>query len=91
LYVGEEAHVELFDEVYEACMKIVKTFDRQTLESIELLVTIKILYRLGYWEDFKESYTAHTSPFTREVLGRVHQKKNELKERIKQSLRESHL
>ncbi len=91
LYVGEEAHEDLFSDVYEAVSKIAKTFDKDTIEAIEILVTIKILYRLGYWEDPKESYNIHTSPFTRETLDRTNQKKYEFQERIKQSLRESHL
>lgn len=91
LYVGEETHEDLFSEIYEACTKIAKTFDSDTIEAIEILVTIKILYRLGYWEDLKESYNLHTSAFTRETLDRTNQKKYELLERIKQSLRESHL
>lgn len=91
LYVGEEAHQDLFSEIYEACTKIAKTFDSNTIEAIEILVTIKILYRLGYWEDPKESYNLHTSAFTRETLDRTSQRKYEFQERIKQSLRESHL
>lgn len=91
LYVGEEAHEDLFSEIYEACTKISKTFDSSTIEAIEILVTIKILFRLGYWEDPKESYNLHTSPFTREILDRTSQRKYEFQERIKQSLRESHL
>ncbi len=91
LYVGEESQESLFSDIYEACLKISKTFDSETIEAIEILVTIKILHRLGYWEEFKESYSLHNSAFTRETLDRTSQKKYELLERIKQSLRESHL
>lgn len=91
LYVGEEAHDYLFSEVYEACVKIAKTFDHETIQAIEILLTIKILYHLGYWEEDKTSYALHLSPFTREILDRTRQKKIELEERIKHSLRESHL
>lgn len=91
LHIGEEAHSDLFLEIYEACFKISKTFDTDTISCIEILVTIKLLYRLGYWEDTKETYVLHTSSFTREILDRVSQKKYDLQERIKQSLRESHL
>lgn len=91
LHAGEVAHTDLFDEIYEACVKIGKAFDKETIEAIELLVTIKILYRLGYWEEYKETYSLHLSSFTRESLDRTYQKKHELQERIKQSLSESHL
>jgi len=91
LHAGEEAHTDLFDEIYEAYIRIAKSYDQETIEAIELLVTIKILYRLGYWEEYKETYSLHNSSFTRESLDRTYQKKHELQERIKQSLRESHL
>lgn len=91
LYVGEEAHPVLFDEIYDSCLKISKTFDKETLEAIEILIMVKILYHLGYWEDYKETFTLHHSSFNQETFKRVQQKKRELQERIKQSLRESHL
>ncbi len=91
LHLGEEVHVHLFDEVYDACMKIMKSFDAKTIDAIEILITIKILYYLGYWESYKEHYPLHLSPFSREILDKTLQKKNELLDRIKQSLRESHL
>lgn len=91
LYVGEEAHPELFDEIVSGFEKLTKTFDSKTTEAVETLLVLKVLYYLGYWEEHKEHYPLHTSPFSREILERTLQKKEELQERIKQSLRESHL
>ena len=91
LYVGEEAHSELFDDVVEGLLKISKSFDSRTIDALETLLILKILYHLGYWEEHKEHYPLHLSPFSRETVEKTLQKKYELEERIKQSLRESHL
>jgi len=91
LYVGEESHSQLFFELYEGVYKLTKTYDSETIQAVEILIMIKILYHLGYWEEFKESYTLHAHSYTRETLDRISQRKIELQARIKQSLSESHL
>jgi DNA repair protein RecO len=91
LYVGEEANQTLFDDVIEGFERLSKSFDAQTVEAVETVMVLKILYHLGYWEEHKEHYPLHTSPYSKEVLEKALQKKQDLRKRITQSLRESHL
>lgn len=91
LYVGEESHPELFDALVEGFQKISKTFDQKTLEAVYIILVVKILYYLGYWESNKEYYPFHASSLSPEIIEKTLHKKNDLEERIKQSLRESHL
>jgi len=91
LYVGEEANQKLFDDVLEGIKKISRAFDSKTIDGLETLLVLKILYHLGYWEEHKEHYPLHSSPFSQEMIDRALRKKKDLDVRIEQSLRESHL
>lgn len=91
LFVGEEAHEKLFDDIVEGFEKISKTFDETSIDAFRVLLMVKMLYHLGYWEQYKEVYDFHTASFSHQILEKVIHKKKELEERIKQSLYESHL
>lgn len=91
LYVGEEANEKLFDDVVDGFEKLSRAFDAQTVDAIETIMVLKILYHLGYWEEHKEHYPLHTSPYSKEMIEKALRKKQDLRKRITQSLRESHL
>lgn len=91
LYVGEEPNHLLFADIEQAFTKLGKVFDVGTINAIETLLVLKILYHLGYWEEHKKHYPLHFSPFSSEVLEKAEQQQNNLRERIILSLRESHL
>lgn len=91
LYVGEEANEALFDDLLEGFQRLSKAFDSKTLNALETLIVLKILHHLGYWEEHKEHYPLHSSPYSQEVLEKAIRKEKDLRERITQSLRESHL
>jgi len=91
LYVGEESNEVLFDDLLDGFQKLSKAFDSKTVDALEIVIIIKILYHLGYWEDHKGHYQLHLSSYSQEVLEKALQKKKDLRERITQSLRESHL
>lgn len=91
LYIGEEANHLLFADVEEAFLKLGRIFDSGTIDAVETLLVLKILYHLGYWEEHQKHYPLHFSPFSSEVLETTQRKKEDLRERIVESLRESHL
>lgn len=91
LYAGEESNALLFADVEQAFGKLQKIFDAETIAAVETLLVLKILYHLGYWEEYKKHYPLHMSPFSSEVLTKTKDLQQELRERIILSLRESHL
>lgn len=91
LYVGEEGNQTLFRDIEEGFQKLQRVFDKPSIDAIETLLVLKILYHLGYWEEHQKHYPLHFSPFSSDVLDKTYQKKHDLQERIKQSLSESHL
>ncbi len=54
LIQGEERHEALFDETLSALAFLQQREGVETLRSAELLFVVRLLSRLGYWEDLKE-------------------------------------
>jgi DNA repair protein RecO (recombination protein O) len=90
LFVGEEAHSELFEQVNDSFLAL-QNADKENIENVETMMVLKILHHLGYWEEQIEHYPLHLSPITAESLQTVQENKKDLVKKINASLRQTHL
>jgi DNA repair protein RecO (recombination protein O) len=91
LLAGEEKNGELFSDLISG-LKILETRkEKEDIQNAEVLLVLRILYRLGYiGEDGGESgYMA--SPLAEDLVYEVSKKRREILSQINKALRESHL
>lgn len=92
LYVGEEPDDVLFSYVEESLSALQNSFDRESIDAIELSVTIIILHRLGYWDG--ENTIVHTfekQGFSNSLIRHVSKTSSQLRLEIGEAIQGSHL
>lgn len=93
LMPGESAHEEIFDD-FMSMLRLMEseTLDQKELRSLEALVVLRMLDRLGYWGKRKkfESFL-RGNVWNRETLALFSHVRLEIQREINQALKESHL
>ncbi|MEK7501496.1 MAG: hypothetical protein AAB629_01070, partial [Patescibacteria group bacterium] len=90
---GEEAHLELFDCVFE-CVKFlnVNNITEEQIHTLESLTVARILHKLGYiGEDAKLDGYLKSNDITAQMLDELESKRIIINKHINKALKESHL
>ncbi|MEK9177809.1 MAG: hypothetical protein AAB777_01670, partial [Patescibacteria group bacterium] len=90
---GEEAHLELFDCVFE-CVKFlnVNNITEEQIHTLESLTVARILHKLGYiGEDAKLDGHLKSNNITAQMLDELESKRIIINKHINKALKESHL
>ncbi len=92
LYLGEESDNVLFGYVSQSLDALQDFFDKDSINAVELSVTIIILHRLGYWDG--ENTIVHTfekQGFSNSLITHVSKISSQLHLEIGEAIQGSHL
>lgn len=91
LLAGEEANGVLFDEVVAGFRALLQEADGAKLESLELVLVLRVLHHLGYIGNLETVGEFVASPLGGDVLYQASQNRASILREINKALRETHL
>jgi hypothetical protein len=93
LYIGEEAHAELFDFIEEKLEMVSDSkFDTEEIKQLEIFIVFKLLEKLGYVEDHPTlKLLAKEDVYTEEIKKYIGENKEQITPFINSAIRTSGL
>ncbi len=89
---GEEKNSELYDDLFHMMSELDAAEGKGRVAIIELVIAMRILYRLGYWGNVRaESTELLLSPFASLPYEDLKRLRSEIVPAINAALRETHL
>lgn len=91
LLAGEDANLDLFDDLIKGLVVLEKSKDKKEIANIEVIIVLRLLSGLGYIGGSEAIMSLIKSPFEDQLIFEASKKRVEALREINKALKETHL